>query len=175
MSNIKSKSQFEIRFLKKLSKEIYPKGYRYRKHYSKLPGKPDIVFIKQGVAIFLDGDFWHGRELRRLKQRPIGNYWIIKITNNKARDKKYNALLQRMGWKILRLWESDIETNPNKAISHILNLLERNCGQAGESPNPGHQTCHPYPIRQDVYKKSPFGTPAKTTKISRTKVFQLSR
>ena len=80
MSLIRSKNtKPELLFFKLLSSTLYPQGFRYRKHYNKLPGNPDIVFIKRKIAIFIDGDFWHGYKFKVQKQRLPETYWIDKI------------------------------------------------------------------------------------------------
>jgi DNA mismatch endonuclease (patch repair protein) len=81
-----------------------------------LPGKPDIVFVRQRLAIFCDGDFWHGRKWSkdriRLHAGPNASYWVEKIKGNIARDKRRNRELKQLGWKVLRVWESDIRKDP---------------------------------------------------------------
>jgi DNA mismatch endonuclease (patch repair protein) len=90
-----------------------------------LPGKPDIVIGKAKVAIFCDGDFWHGRNLKaRLRKLGTGHnasYWVSKIQSNVKRDRKYKKSLQRDGWLVFRVWESDIERDPQVAADAIFN------------------------------------------------------
>jgi len=127
MSRIKScNTKFEVEFLKLLSHKLYKKGYRYRKHYSRLPGKPDIVFIKQRVAIFLDGDFWHGYKFKKGSSKLPKKYWLEKIEKNIERDKIVNRKLGRLEWKVLRFWENQIKNNSEKAIIKIENFLKNN-------------------------------------------------
>lgn len=126
MSRIKSSNtKLETVFLKHLSSSLYPKGYRYRKHYSRLPGKPDIVFVKQKLAIFLDGDFWHGYNLKKLGKQVPKKYWRAKLERNIMRDKKNNAQLRRMGWRVLRFWEHQIKKDPQKAVIKIEKTLKK--------------------------------------------------
>jgi DNA mismatch endonuclease (patch repair protein) len=84
--------------------------------YRDLPGRPDFVFTAAKVAIFCDGDFWHGRdwkELRRLLgQRANSAYWVAKIAYNIRRDVANGRTLKRLGWKVLRVWERDIMRDP---------------------------------------------------------------
>lgn len=120
MSLIKAKNtKLETDFLKELSAKFYPRGIRYRKHYAKLAGKPDIVFVSQKLAIFIDSDFWHGRKFLRLKKRLPKRYWLAKITANIRRDKKVTANLRKSGWQVLRFWGSDLKKDCNKAIARI--------------------------------------------------------
>lgn len=127
MSQIKSRNtKLEVSFLKLLSAELYPIGYRYRKHYAGLAGKPDIVFIKQGVVVFLDGDFWHGYNLQKLGKKVPKKYWLPKIKRNIARDKKYSAELKRAGWKVLRFWEHQLKANSQACVNKIKRTLNDN-------------------------------------------------
>jgi DNA mismatch endonuclease (patch repair protein) len=87
-------------------------GWRRRQ---KLPGKPDFLFRKQKIALFIDGCFWHGcaRHLRM----PASNraYWLSKISRNKARDKRVNRELRRRGWTVIRVWEHDLHNEARLA------------------------------------------------------------
>jgi len=116
MSKIKSKNtSLEINFRKLLWKH----GLRgYRVHYN-LPGKPDIVFVSKRIAIFLDGDFWHGYNWKKLGKIPPKQYWQKKIQKNIDRDKKYNRILRSDGWTVLRFWEHEIKDDPEKCIKKI--------------------------------------------------------
>ena len=101
-----------------LRKELWRRKLRYRKNYKKLPGKPDIVFPKAKLAVFCDGDFWHGhnwairgyasleKELQRYSKE-----WADKITRNIQRDERINKELEALGWKVLRIWESEIKAD----------------------------------------------------------------
>ena len=78
------------------------------------------------MAIFIDGDFWHGRNFAKDKNRLPKKYWREKIGTNILRDKKKGARLKRKGWKILRLWESDILKDEENALSKIISFLDKN-------------------------------------------------
>lgn len=83
----------------------------FQKHYNRAPGKPDIALPRRKIAVFIDGDFWHGHTLEQLKLRREdyeNDYWIKKITRNMERDQEQETLLLDRGWKILRVWERDI-------------------------------------------------------------------
>lgn len=119
MANIKAKNTtLEINFCKKLSAKIYPRGYRYRKHYKNCLGTPDIAFPREKLVIFLDGDFWHGKNYKA-KSKKYAPYWKEKIGGNMRRDAKYNRKLKTAGFKVLRFWESDLKRSPEKAIRKI--------------------------------------------------------
>jgi len=126
MSRIRSKNtRLENDFCRALSARLYKKGRRYRKHYAKLAGKPDIVFIKQRVAVFLDGDFWHGRDFEKQKSRLPKKYWLAKIKRNIERDKQVGKELKKSGWRVLRFWEHDIKKNSAKIIARIGEILQK--------------------------------------------------
>ena len=109
-----------------LRKALWNEGFRYRKNYSKLPGKPDIVYIKQKLAIFIDGGFWHGYNWEKKKAQIKSNrsYWIKKIERNIERDKEVNNQLNSQGWKVIRFWDFDIKKNIDNCIENIINYLD---------------------------------------------------
>ena len=106
-----------------LRRELFRRGFRYRIDYGKLPGRPDIAFIKKKIAIFCDSEFWHGRNWDNKKERIKTNrdYWLPKIEKNIARDKKNNELLRELGWCVMRFWDSDIKKN----LFAIANTIEQ--------------------------------------------------
>lgn len=92
----------------------------WRRHYQRLPGTPDFVFLNRKTAIFVDGCFWHG--CSKCKNYPQTNrqFWMKKITDNKRRDKRVNKELILIGWKVLRFWEHEIKKHPDKILSKII-------------------------------------------------------
>lgn len=106
-----------------LRKALWEKGYRYRKNYKLLPGKPDIVITKYKIAIFCDGEFFHGKDWETLKCRlekgKNSEYWINKISRNRKRDEEINKKLLFMGWTVIRFWENDIKKNTDECIKVI--------------------------------------------------------
>ena len=123
MQHIRSKDT-EAEIL--LRKALWRKGFRYRKNVKDLPGKPDIVFTKHKIVIFVDGDFWHARGHEKNPGEQIEtnkNYWIDKLKRNVARDRYVNDLLFEQGWLVLRFWESDIKNNLNNCIEEIMKYL----------------------------------------------------
>ncbi len=123
MSKIRSKdTKIEVEFRKKLSKEIWPKGYRYRKHCKNIPGSPDIVFPKYKIAVFIDGDFWHGFGFDE-EESEMPEFWKAKIQRNMERDAQNMKDLKKIGWQALRFWEHDIKKNPEKSVEKILKFL----------------------------------------------------
>ena len=120
MQNIKSKDT-SIELM--LRKALWDEGYRYRKNYKVLPGKPDIALTKYKIAIFCDSEFFHGKDwevLRaRLNRSDKGDYWIRKIERNMARDREVEKKLQYLGWKVIRFWGKDIRKDPTECVRVI--------------------------------------------------------
>lgn len=105
-----------------LRKELWNKGVRYRKNFKKLPGKPDIAIMKHHIAIFVDGEFWHGYKWEE-KQNNIHthrSYWIPKIEKNMKRDVTVNSELESLGWKVVRFWSKEVIKNPDYCTELIL-------------------------------------------------------
>lgn len=109
-----------------LRRELWKRGYRYRKNFSELPGKPDIVFIRKKVVVFIDGDFWHGYNWEEKKRKILNNkeYWVKKIEKNIERDKENTKKLSNMGYKVIRFWEHEIKTDINKCVNEIIKTLK---------------------------------------------------
>ncbi len=112
-----------------LRRALFSLGARYRISPSSLPGRPDIAFISSRVAVFCDGDFWHGRDWPTRKEMLArghnSRYWVAKIQRNIDRDKAIVQTLTQLGWLTLRVWEGDIRNDPNKAAKHILRIVAR--------------------------------------------------
>jgi len=104
-------------------------GLRYRKNVKTMPGKPDIVFPGARLAIFCDGDFWHGRDWQilqvKLGRGANADYWIAKIGSNIERDHLTNSLLAHVGYEVVRLWESDIRKDPYAVACYVSELVKR--------------------------------------------------
>ena len=119
MANVHLKAgKAEVR----LAKELWKEGLRYRKNYKKLPGSPDIAILKYHIAVFVDGEFWHGKDWDQKKIRLKSNkeYWKEKIEENIARDKRNDLLLSEIGWKPIHFWEKDVNKNLESCIVLIL-------------------------------------------------------
>jgi DNA mismatch endonuclease Vsr len=116
MSRIKGKNTTpEI----KLRKILFSHGIRgYRVHYP-LPGKPDIVFIRKRIAIFVDGCFWHKCPQCYREPDIRKEFWVSKIQGNVERDNKINEILMNQGWTVIRFWEHDIRKNPNQVLEKL--------------------------------------------------------
>jgi DNA mismatch endonuclease (patch repair protein) len=96
---------------------IHTMGYRYRLHAKDLPGRPDLVFRGRQKVIFVHGCFWHMHGACREGRIPSSNasYWSEKLKRNVLRDEAHRAELKRMGWKVLEIWECEIENSQNLA------------------------------------------------------------
>jgi len=109
----------------KLRKMLFAKGIRgYRIHYN-LPGKPDIVFIKKKIVIFVDGCFWHKCPVDFQEPETRKEFWMKKIQSNVDRDKKVNSELKDQGWKIIRIWEHEIRKDPEKCLKKVIRILDK--------------------------------------------------
>ena len=124
MSHIKSKdTSIEV----SLRRVLWKKGYRYRKNYSALPGKPDIVLIKYRIAIFCDGELFHGKNWEILKPRLLkGNnpdFWVKKIERNMKRDDENDKKLLFLGWTVIHFWGNDILKNTDQCVKVIEEVI----------------------------------------------------
>ena len=108
-------------------KALWAAGIRYRLHPA-LPGRPDVMIARCRVVVFCDGDFWHGRRWltrkRKLAEGWNASYWVAKIERNRRRDRQVTRLLRRLGWTVVRVWESDVQRDPACAVSRILDAIE---------------------------------------------------
>lgn len=124
MSNIKNKDTgIEV----KLRKALWEKGYRYRKNYKKLPGKPDIVLTKYKLAVFCDSEFFHGKDWEdlqeQLKRGKNADFWIKKISQNKVRDEEIDKQLKYLGWNVIRFWGKDIKKDVEQCVKVIEEII----------------------------------------------------
>lgn len=110
-----------------IAKALFARGHRYRKNDKAVFGKPDLTFKKLKIAIFVDSEFWHGKdwEIRRFDHKSNRAFWISKIERNMERDKEVNLQLLKEGWKVLRFWGSDIQNNLQNCITKIENEIKR--------------------------------------------------
>ncbi len=110
-----------------LRKALWHKGYRYRKNYEALPGKPDIVLTKQKIAIFCDSEFFHGKDWEVLKPQlehgKNGEFWIKKISRNRERDDEVNKQLLFLGWTVIRFWGKDIMKNTDECVKVVEEVI----------------------------------------------------
>jgi DNA mismatch endonuclease (patch repair protein) len=102
------------------------KKIRFKTHYLGVIGKPDIVVPRKKKAIFIDSDFWHGWQYPKWKSKLTSDFWVKKIDANRKRDRKVNHSLRTKGWKILRIWEHQIEKNFSSSMEKIIKFLKEN-------------------------------------------------
>lgn len=111
-----------------LRRALFARGLRYRIARGGLPGKPDVVFVRARVAVFCDGDFWHGRDLpERVAKLECGHnapYWVAKISGNVARDQRTDVALAADGWTVMRFWETEIKADADGIADQIQRLVE---------------------------------------------------
>lgn len=110
-----------------LRKALWEKGYRYRKNYKELPGKPDIVLTKYKIVIFCDSEFFHGKDWEvlepRLEKGNNSEYWVKKISRNMERDDEINKQLLFLGWTVIRFWGKDIIKNTKECLDVIEDVI----------------------------------------------------
>jgi DNA mismatch endonuclease (patch repair protein) len=94
-------------------KSLHARGFRFRLHNKKLPGSPDVVLPKYGVAIMVNGCFWHGHKGCRYATKPKTNveFWETKIARNRHRDEVTTAHLEALGWTVITIWECELRAN----------------------------------------------------------------
>ncbi|MDP2649297.1 MAG: very short patch repair endonuclease [bacterium] len=121
MSKIRSRdTKFERGFIRELKKVTRKK---FKINVVSIKGKPDIVFPREKVCIFLDSDFWHGWYYPRWKHLLKNDFWRGKIENNRKRDKKTTAYLRKNGWQVIRIWEHEARIRSDKAVKKIIIFL----------------------------------------------------
>ena len=123
MSHIRGKNTRPERVLAAM---LVRRGIRFRRHDTSVPGIPDFCFPEFRLAVFLDGDFWHGRPLRIGRGMPNTNreFWIRKLTRNAQRDLRVRRELRKTGWRCLRIWTSDFRRDRKAALRRILSRLK---------------------------------------------------
>lgn len=110
-----------------LRSALRKQGLRFRSNVASLPGCPDIVFPREKIAVFADGDFWHGRglasRLARLTKGHNSEYWIAKIRSNVSRDRRVRRELAELGWHVVRVWESEIKSEIDRVTGRIVSVV----------------------------------------------------
>ncbi len=122
-----------------LRKALWHRGYRYRKNYKLLPGKPDIVLTKYRICIFVDSEFFHGKGFEngyesnkynslkeQLEHSNHSEFWMRKIIRNMERDCEVDAELRGIGWSVLRFWSKDVSKNPEECVKAVEELIFMN-------------------------------------------------
>lgn len=111
-----------------LRKELWKRGLRYRKNYKGVCGKPDIVFLKAKIAVFVDGKMWHGYNWEHQKNdfKSHREFWIPKIEQNIERDSIVNKTLTEQGWQVLRFWDFEIKKDVVACANQIEQIYKNN-------------------------------------------------
>lgn len=102
---------------------LHRKGFRFRKHVTTLPGRPDIVFPLKRITVFIDGDFWHGYRFP-LWEKSLSDFWRVKIGKNRERDRKNFRKLRTRGWRVIRLWQHQVEKDTVHCVKKIILALK---------------------------------------------------
>lgn len=119
MSRIKGKDTgLEVR----VRSALHKRGLRFRKHVKDLPGKPDIVFSKARVVVFVDGDFWHGYRFPSWENK-VSDFWKNKISKNRERDAGNHRKLREMGWTVIRMWQHDVQKDFEACIDRVVSAV----------------------------------------------------
>ena len=111
---------------KLVQRELRARGLRFKRHLRALPGSPDIVFPEVKLAVFIDGDFWHGWRLSAW-ERKLSLFWRNKLRANRARDVRNFRRLRRLGWRVVRLWQHQVKSNLTGCISRVQSALDNSC------------------------------------------------
>ena len=126
MSQIRSKDTTPELTIRRL---VHARGLRFRKHKNGLPGRPDLVFVGAKVAVFVDGDFWHGWQFSRWRHK-LGAYWSKKIEGNRNRDRRTSNKLRREGWLVIRIWEHDVQRDAESCVDRIEEAVRKRAEMA---------------------------------------------
>ncbi|HCD38150.1 MAG TPA: very short patch repair endonuclease [Candidatus Omnitrophica bacterium] len=121
MSHIRSKN---TRPELEVGKELKRRHIYFSTHSNTVPGKPDILFRRKKIAVFIDSDFWHGNPGHFKMPKSNIRYWKAKIAGNRSRDLLVTATLRKSGWKVIRIWEHDVYKNFSKSIARIVKYLK---------------------------------------------------
>jgi len=133
-----------------LRRALHARGLRYRLHAKDVPGRPDLIIRSKKVAIFVDGDFWHGNEHLRRGLPSLAElfptrteWWVAKIERNMTRDREVEDLLRRDGWTVARAWESEVLKDPNATAVRVLSQINTPTVSVSQSvgTSPGSDQC----------------------------------
>lgn len=109
---------------KRLAGLLREKGLTGWRRHQPLPGRPDFVWPKMKVAVFVDGCFWHGHNCRNLTPKKNSSAWQDKIQKTRARDRRNSRLLRQLGWKVIRIWECRLTKSPSQCLARIRHKLK---------------------------------------------------
>lgn len=106
----------------RLRRALWKRGWRFRVK-NHLPGRPDLIFPAQQVAVFVDGCFWHGCPKHGVAPKSNKQFWNHKLRANIARDSEVSRRLNKVGWRVIRFWEHDVNDNLNRVLQRTERLL----------------------------------------------------
>ncbi len=112
-----------------LRRELHRRGLRYSLRRT-LPGKPDVIFVRAKVALFVDGCFWHGCPTHCRRPSSNTTYWNAKIDRNMARDQRVTGELAREGWRVIRLWEHEVRESPARCAARVARVVRSRLAKA---------------------------------------------
>jgi len=115
---------------KRIIQELIAQKLSFAIHVRALPGRPDVVFTVARLAVFIDGSFWHGWRFP-LWEHKLARSWRAKIASNRLRDQRNFRELRRMGWRVIRIWEHQVERNAAACIRRIAAALGQNLKGSG--------------------------------------------
>ncbi len=121
MSKIRGKNSIPELLLRKA---LWAENIRFRIHRNDLPGKPDLVIDKYRLAVFIDGDFWHGYQWESRKPKTNQAFWFPKIERNIQRDQFANESLSNLGYTVMRFWEHDVKQNLKACVNQVMLYVE---------------------------------------------------
>jgi DNA mismatch endonuclease, patch repair protein len=152
-----------------LRSSLHRAGYRFRKNAVDVAGKPDIVFRRERVAVFVDGDFWHARILKEAGLDALceslkttnREFWVAKLRKNHERDLVVTERLEQQGWLVVRLWETDLKRDMSSGVAAIIAAVEQRRDRINESKMPvvtrslaspvaSARHTHPVPVRLQI-------------------------
>jgi DNA mismatch endonuclease (patch repair protein) len=112
-------------------RQLWARGYRYRLHRRDLPGRPDLAFVSLRIAVFIDGDMWHGNAWKVREKPSLASlfptnteWWVSKIERNMERDRQVTADLEAAGWTVARFWESEVLADAERVVRTITRLVD---------------------------------------------------
>ena len=121
MQRIRSKGTLPEKLL---ARELRKRKVYFSQHSSSLSGKPDFIFRKKNLLVFIDSCFWHKCPQHYIKPKSNLGYWLPKIKRNVRRDKTVNRELKKLGWRVLRIWEHELKKNQERCVNRILKKLQ---------------------------------------------------
>lgn len=121
MQSVRSQSKLE----NLVSRELWKKGYRFRKNARSLYGTPDISIKKYKIVIFVDSCFWHQCPIHGRIPKSNQDFWVEKLNRNKERDVEVNEYYKKNGWHIIRIWEHDIKEDLDKIVNELADFIEK--------------------------------------------------